>query len=123
MSLKEKLVEWSKLYLLALSVTLALIASGTLLYAIWMNKPFLDVLRWTLIIGIFVLIGIGFVSILPLSEYSYMSPHGRGRAGVNPALIREGIKHMRGGKESKKIEILLGIVGLTLLLIYFLIFP
>jgi len=124
MSLRDKLAKWFRLYLLALSVTLVVIMLGTLLFATWMSKPFLDVLRWTMMIGIFVLIGIGFVSLLPLSEYSYMGgPRGRGRfGGANPAVI-VGVKSAGGRRGSKEIGIVLGIVGLTLLLIYFFLFP
>ncbi|MCK4482791.1 hypothetical protein KAU55_06155 [Candidatus Bathyarchaeota archaeon] len=112
-------MEWSKIYLLALFLTLAVIFSGTSLYALSMNKPFLDTLRLAWIIAAVILMSIGIVSIIPLSEHSYMSPHGRGRAGVNPAIIREGVKHMRK-REPKKLGIIFGIVGLTLLVLYFL---
>jgi len=124
MSLQEKITEWVKLYLLSLSIAVLVIASGTLLYATLTNTPFLNVLRWTLVIGIVVLIGMGPLGMLTLSEYSYISPNGRGRAGVNPAIIREGVRHMsEERKPKKKIWIVLGMVGLTLLPIYFLIFP
>lgn len=119
MSLKRSFMEWSKIYLLALCLTLAVIFSGASLYALLMNKPFLDTLRLIWIIAAVILMSIGIVSIIPLSEHSYMSPHGRGRAGVNPAMIREGVKHMRK-REPKELGIVLGIVGLTLLVLYFL---
>jgi hypothetical protein len=112
-------MEWFRLYLLALSVSLTVIVSGAFLYATWTNRPFIDVLGWTLLLGAFILIGLGIVSLLPLSEYSYASPHGWGRAGANPVILREGVKHMvKKKREPRKRGILLGIVGLTLLLIY-----
>lgn len=112
-------MEWSKIYLFALFLALVVIFSGTLLYALLTNKPFLDALHLIWIIVAVILMSIGIVSIIPLSEHSYMSPYGRGRAGVNPAIIREGAKHMRK-REPKKLGIVLGIVGLTLLVLYFL---
>jgi hypothetical protein len=115
-------MEWFKLYLLAVSASLTVIVSGTFLYSAWKNKLFLDVLNPALLLGALILIGIGIVSILPLSEYSYTVPYGKGRAGVNPAIIKEGIEHVKRKREPRKLGILLGIVGLTLLLIYLIIF-
>jgi len=118
MSLQKKIMEGFKLYSLALLVTLTVILMGTLLYATLTNKPFLDTLRSTLIIGVIALTAVGFVSGLPLSEYSYI------RAGaLNPAIMREGERHARRRREPRKLGIILGIVGLTLLVIYFLISP
>jgi len=39
-------------------------------------------------------------------------------AGINPTITREEMKHIRAGREPKKMGITLGIVGLTLFLIY-----
>ena len=119
MSLKRIFMEWSKIYLLTLFLTLVVIFSGTLAYALLVNKPYFDALGLIWIIAAAILMSIGIVSIIPLSEHSYMSPHGRGRAGVNPAIIREGVKHMRK-RDPKNLGIVLGIVGLTLLVLYFL---
>lgn len=117
MGVKEELKGFSKLYLLTLAVTLAILTSVALIYATYMNKPFLETLHWALIIGAFVLFVIGFVSLLPFSEYRYL----RG-AALNPIIAREGMKHIKAGRESKRMGIILGIVGFTLLLIYFIIF-
>jgi hypothetical protein len=54
---------------------------------------------------------------LPLSEYRYI----RG-AVSNPVIAREGMKHIRAGRDPKRMGIILGVVGFTLLLIYFIIF-
>jgi len=51
---------------------------------------------------------------LPLSEYRYI----RG-AVSNPVIAREGMKHIRAGRDPKRMGIILGVVGFTLLLIYF----
>jgi len=100
MPLRNVLLEFFKLYLMTLSATFAVILSGTLLYVMLTNQAFFDMLRWAMIAAIFLLTAVGFASLLPLSEYSYTSPHGRGRAGVNPAILREGVKDVRKGKES-----------------------
>ncbi|MGB9683584.1 MAG: hypothetical protein ACPL1Z_01480 [Candidatus Bathyarchaeales archaeon] len=94
MPVKETLKNFSKLYLMALAVTLVILTSGTLIYATLMNKPFLEIIRWALIIGALVLLGIGFVSMLPLSEYRYI----RG-AALNPVIAREGMRHIRAGRD------------------------
>ena len=117
MELKEALKDFSKLYLLALAITLAIIILGVLFYAIIMSKPFLEVMRWALIIGALVLLGVDFVSMLPFSEYRYI----RG-AALNPTIAREGMKHIRRGSDPKRMGIILGVVGFTLLLIYFTLF-
>lgn len=56
---------------------------------------------------------VGAVSLIPLSEYSYM----RGGAR-NPVIIREGMEDMKRGGSPNKIGIILGAVGLTLLIAY-----
>jgi hypothetical protein len=114
-------VHWFRLYLLAVSISLVVADSGAALYATLTNTPLLTALGSAVLLTALVLIGIGVVSILPLSEYSYSTPHGRGRAGVNPAVLREGAAHMRRKREPRKLGMLLGIVGVTLLLVYFII--
>jgi hypothetical protein len=65
---------------------------------------------------------------LPLSEYRYI----RG-AVSNPVIAREGMKHIRAGRDPKRMGIILrkkdgynieniDVVGFTLLLIYFITF-
>jgi uncharacterized membrane protein YkgB len=58
-----------------------------------------------------ILIGIGIVSLLPLSEYAYMR-----QAGLNPPIAREIPKHQRRKRERRELGILLGIVGITTIL-------
>ncbi|MEM1552713.1 MAG: hypothetical protein QXH03_08620 [Candidatus Bathyarchaeia archaeon] len=117
MTVKEVLKNFSKLYLTALATTLILLTSGALIYTTIMNKPFLETIRGALIIGALVLLGIGFVSLLPFSEYRYI----RGGA-LNPVIAREGMRHIRAGRDPKRMGIILGFVGFTLLLIYFIVF-
>jgi len=82
----------------------------------------MDALKICFSVAVVILFGMGFVSLLPLSEFSYIMTRGRGRAGVNPAILREGIKDTRKGKKSKDLGILFFTVGLTLMIVYFLIF-
>jgi len=119
LSLQERFWKWFNFYLSVLSVSLAVILSGSLIFAVLTNRSFLDVLNFALLLGAIILIGVGIVSSLPLSEYSYGAPYGIGRAGTNPVILRDSIRHMKKRKkESRKRGILLGLVGLTLLLIY-----
>jgi hypothetical protein len=118
LSILKDFVEWLKLYVLAFTSTLAIILLVTLVYAAWAKMPFLNVLRWTLILGIIVLVGIGAVSLIPLSQYTYVR-----RGAINPAIIRAGMDDMRRESDPKKIGIVLGLVGLSLTAIYLLVFP
>jgi len=118
MTEKEAFKDYFKLYLLTLAVALIFIVLGTLIYASWKAKPFMETLRWGFIIEALVLLGVGVVSMLPLSEYRYILG-----AGLNPVIAREGMKHLETGGEPKRMGIILGIVGLTLLLIYLILFP
>ncbi len=111
-------MEWLKIYLLAFAITLAIILLVTLVCAVWAKMPFLSVLRWTLILGIIVLEGIGVVSLIPLSQYTYIR-----RGAINPAIIRAGMDDTRRESDQKKIGIVLGLVGLSLTVVYFLVFP
>jgi hypothetical protein len=47
-----------------------------------MSKPFSETMRLAIVIGALVLLGVGFVSMLPLSEYRYI----RG-AALNQSLL------------------------------------
>ena len=117
MTFKEAFKDFSKLYLLALAVTLTIITLGALLYSALMSKPFSETMRWAIVIGALVLLCVGFVSMLPLSEYRYIKG-----AALNPVIAREGMRHIRAGRDPKRMGIILGVVGLTLLLIYLIIF-
>ena len=111
-------MKWLKMYVLAFTITLAIILLVTLVWAIWARMPFLSVLRWTMIMGIVVLAGIGAVSLIPLSQYAYVR-----RGAINPAIIRAGMDDIRRETDPKKIGIVLGLVGLSLTAVYLLIFP
>jgi len=111
-------MEWLKLYALAFTSTLAIILLVTLVYAVWAKMPFLNVLRWTLILGIIVSAGIGVVSLIPGSQYTYVW-----RGKINPTIIRAGMDDMQRESDPKKIGIVLGLVGLSLTTIYLLVFP
>lgn len=89
----------------ALSTVLATIAS---LYQVFQAEYF-QVLLLLVAIGVpFLLIGIGLVSLLPLSEYFYM----RG-GGINPAIARESAKHQKRKREDRTWGFMMGIVGFT----------
>ena len=121
MPLKEKMIKWFKLYLVTLAIALALISFGAFLYSLLTNIPILDALCWAMGIGAVLLVGIGLISFLPLSEHFYVSPYTRG-AGANPAILREGVRGMKKRRKPKKEMAIFVIVGLTLLMICFLIF-
>ena len=119
---REKITEFFKLYLIVMSVIWIIIGLGTLILSALGNTSFVNTLKIFLPIVIIILLGMGIVSLLPLSEYSYAMPHGRGRAGANPAMLREGLKDFRKRRESKNRGIIFLAVGLTLIIMYFLIF-
>ncbi len=119
---RKDIIRFLRLYLIAISVTSVIVMLGSLILSILMNLTFMDASKYILSVTIIFLFGMGFASLLPLSEYSYAMPHGRGRAGPNPTILREGIKDISKGKKSKNLGILFFTVGLTLMIIYFLIF-
>jgi len=82
------------------------------------KNVFLNVLRWTLILGIIVSAGIGVVSLIPGSQYTYVW-----RGKINPTIIRAGRDDMQRESDPKKSGIVLGLVGLSLTTIYLLVFP
>ena len=122
MTFIERFTEWLRLYVLITVAVLAVTTLGVFLYTTWAKNSFFKVLSVVLLVEAIILIGIGIASLLPLSEYSYVG-YGRGRSGVNPVIIREGLEHIkRGTHEPRELGMLLGIVGLTLLLIYLVVF-
>ena len=122
MVVRRDIIEFFKLYLIAISITLVIVALGSLILYTLTNFTFMNALKICFSVAIVFLFGMGFASLLPLSEFSYIMTRGRGRAGVNPAILREGIKDTRKGKKSKDLGILFFTVGLTLIILYFLIF-
>lgn len=57
------------------------------------------------------LISIGIVSLLPISEYAYTR-----QAGINPPIARESLKHQSREQEKRELGLLLGIVGFVSIL-------
>lgn len=89
----------------ALSTVFATVVS---LYQVFQAEYF-QVLQSLVAIGApLILIGIGLVSLLPLSEYFYM----RG-GGINPAIARESAKHQKRKRENRTWGLMMGIVGFT----------
>jgi hypothetical protein len=58
-----------------------------------------------------VLISIGIVSLIPLSEYAYTR-----QAGINPAIARESLEHQSREQEKRELGLLLGIAGVISIL-------
>ena len=122
MVVRRDIIEFFKLYLIAISITLVIVALGSLILYTLTDLMFMDALKICFSVAVIFLFGMGFASLLPLSEFSYIMTRGRGRAGVNPAILREGIEDTRKGRKSKDLGILFFTVGLTLIIVYFLIF-
>ena len=122
MVVRRDITEFLKLYLVAISITLVIVALGSLILYTLTDLMFVDALEVCFSVAVIFLFGMSFVSLLPLSEFSYTMTRGRGRAGANPAILREGIKDTRKGRKSKDLGILFFAVGLTLIIVYFLIF-
>ena len=122
MVVRRDIIEFFKLYLIAISITLIIVALGSLILHTLTNFTFMDSLKVCFSVAVIFLFGMGFVSLLPLSEFSYIMTRGRGRAEANPAILREGIKDTRKGRKPKNLGMLFFTVGLTLIIVYFLIF-
>ncbi|MCD6242855.1 hypothetical protein J7K06_04125 [Candidatus Bathyarchaeota archaeon] len=122
MVVRRNIIEFFKLYLIAISITLVIVALGSLILYTLANFTFMDSLKICFSVAVIFLFGMGFVSLLPLSEFSHIMTRGRGRAEANPAILREGIKDTRKGRKPKNLGMLFFTVGLTLIIVYFLIF-
>ncbi len=116
MPLKEKLVEGLKFYFWILSLSLAIVLLGSFAYATVTRTPFFETFRGAMLIAVFLIVIVGFASLLPFSEYHYRDP-------LNPVAKREWLKAIRKGRESRAWAVCLALVGFTLLLIYFVMFP
>jgi len=88
--------------LLSITVTIDSLFSSTL------TRTILGIVNFGVPI---VFMGIGVVSILPFSEYSYTK-----QAGTNPVIAREIVQHMRRKPEKKELGILVGLAGLAVIL-------
>jgi hypothetical protein len=115
-SLKEKFVEGLKLYFLTLSLALAIVLLGSFVYATATRTLFFEVLRWPLLAAVFVMFLRGCGGLLPSSEYHYGSYS-------DPVAMREKFKAVVKGGDSKESGLAFVLVGFTLLLTYFVMFP
>jgi hypothetical protein len=117
-SLKSRLVDWLRLYVVILVATLVVILLGTFIYTSWTHASFSETLRWIFLVSALILISMGGVSLIPLSEYTYIRQGAR-----NPAVIRAGMEDLRRGEErAPKVGVILVLVGITLILSCLLIF-
>jgi len=90
----KKLATWSWRYLLTTTVLATVTSLGIFFYSTLATKSFLNTLFWAFLIEGFVLIGIGFVTGLSMSEYAYVR-HG----AINPPAMRAGMEHLRRGHD------------------------
>jgi hypothetical protein len=117
-SFRTKFLEWLRTYLIVLVSSSVVITLGTFLYANWVHGSFNETLRWTFPISALILLGMGGISLVPLSEYSYIRQGAR-----NPAVARAGMEDLRRGQErAPKFGVVLVLVGITFILVYLLIF-
>lgn len=103
--------------MIALVSTLTIIILGALMYSSWTQASFYETLRWTFILLTLVLLGMGAVSLVPLSEYTYIRQGTR-----NPAIIRAGMEDIKREERSPRLGVILALVGMTLILIYLVVF-
>lgn len=118
MSFAARSIEWLRLYVIVLVSTSLLIVLGTFIYTTWMHVSFNETMPWTLLVSALILLSMGAISLIPLSEYAYMRQGAR-----NPEIIRAGMEDMRREKEgAPKLGVILVLVGFTLILLYLLMF-
>jgi len=88
-------------------------ATTLVVYILFKNSRFIEMLRLALIIEAVVLMMFGVASILHFSEYSYLR-----QASINPPMAREALKHHgERSHKQRKFGMLLALLGLTLFLI------
>jgi len=112
----DSIPEGLRHYLLILPLTLALVLVVSFVYATVTRTLFFEAFRWALLGAVFLMLLVGLASLLPFSEYHFGDP-------FNPAAKREQAKAVMKGRESKAGSLAFALVGLTLLLIYLLLFP
>lgn len=118
MSFAARLKEWLRLYLIVLVSTFLVIILGTFIYTSWKHMSFNNTIPWTLLVSALILLSMGAVSLIPLSEYSYMRQGAR-----NPEMIRAGMEDMKREKAgAPRLGAIFVLVGVTLLLFYLLMF-
>jgi hypothetical protein len=113
MSATKEIAKWLTRYILATITILAATAGGAWLYAMLTQRSFVVTFFWVLLgVGLF-LIFLGIASGLSTSEYVYIR-----QGAINPLVMREGMEHFRRGSEKRGMGILLGVVGLTIIFIW-----
>ena len=95
--------------------TLAFVLVVSFVYAVVTRTVFFEAFRWGLLGAVFLILLAGFAGFLPFSEFHY--------GLFNPAAKREQVKAVRKERQSKAGALAFVLVGFTLLLIYFLLFP
>ena len=118
LSFTERVPEGLRYYLQVLPVTLVLVLLVSFVYATLTKTVFFEDFRWVLLGMVFLMFLVGFGSLLPFSEYHYgpgdvFSPHAR----------KEHAKAAMKERESKAGALAFVLVGVTLFLIYFALFP
>jgi len=109
--LSREIFAWFVVYLIITGSLSTAFAASALIYTFFPTKLIEDLL-YLFSKGIpLILMGIGIVSLLPLSEYTYTR-----QAGTNPLIARESVKHQKRKREKRELGILLGIAGMTSIL-------
>ena len=107
-TLFAKMLDWLYVYLLVTGTYTALFSVTVMIHLLF-SSALTGTMRDIVGFGVpIVFMGIGVVSLLPLSEYRYMK-----QAGINPAIARESVQSMRRKPEKKELGILVGLAGLA----------
>ncbi|MEM2102140.1 MAG: hypothetical protein QXM22_01340 [Candidatus Bathyarchaeia archaeon] len=117
MSTVKKAVDWLVRYILATAIILGATFAGVWLYAMVTRGNFHNILYWVMLGEGLILIFIGFASGLSTSEYAYVR-----QGAINPTVMRAGMEHFRRGHEQRGTGVLLGLVGLTIIFIWLIIY-
>jgi len=104
----RKILALFEIYLITLCSLTAAFAILALAYYVF-PASFLDRLLYLFPYGApLILICMGIVSLIPLSEFFYLR-----KGGINPAIAKDIETARRRGREKKELGMLLGIAGLT----------
>jgi hypothetical protein len=117
MSTVRAVASWLVRYVLATIIILGATYCGVWLYATLVRRRFSSTLYWVLLGEGLLLMFIGIASGLSTSEYAYIR-----QGAINPLVMREGMEHYRREPEKRGMGILLGVVGITIILIWFTIY-
>jgi len=106
----RRIFAWLVLYVMLSGIFFAgftaLAVVNTIFHNEFLEKASVALYFTTLLI----LIGIGIVSLLPISGYTYIR-----QTALNPAVTREILREEKKGRNGKEFGILLGIVGITII--------